>query len=343
MVRPGRRTASGRTRGSSRSPRRASASPPSTSPAPSSSRSRSPRARSPARAASCPAARRPRTSPPCGARSPGQSLISPPPHHDIYSIEDLAQLIADLRAINPRARIGVKLVASRGVGTIAAGVAKAGADYIHLSGHAGGTGASPLSSIKHVGAPWELGLAEVHQIAAAQRPARPRRAAHRRRPPDRPRPADRRAAGRRGVRVRDRGAGRRRLRHGPPVPPRHLSDRHRHPARGPPREVHRHARDGGRVLPAPGRGPAARARGGRRPFRGRGGGRVPRGSCARRPDSTIDLSALLSPAWDASAARRAAPWAASRRSRAGRVAAWRAASWPRSTARGRPVGRRGCG
>jgi glutamate synthase domain-containing protein 2/glutamate synthase domain-containing protein 1/glutamate synthase domain-containing protein 3 len=94
----------------------------------------------------------------------GQSYISPPPHHDIYSIEDLAQLIADLRAINPGARIGVKLVASRGVGTIAAGVAKAGASYIHLSGHAGGTGASPLSSIKHVGAPWEFGLAEVHQV-----------------------------------------------------------------------------------------------------------------------------------------------------------------------------------
>jgi glutamate synthase domain-containing protein 3 len=94
---------------------------------------------------------------------PGMSYISPPPHHDIYSIEDLAQLIADLRAINPAARIGVKLVASRGVGTIAAGVAKAGAAYVHLAGHAGGTGASPLSSIKHVGAPWELGLAEVHQ------------------------------------------------------------------------------------------------------------------------------------------------------------------------------------
>ncbi len=94
---------------------------------------------------------------------PGMSYISPPPHHDIYSIEDLAQLIADLRAINPTARIGVKLVAARGVGTIAAGVAKAGATYIHLAGHSGGTGASPLSSIKHVGAPWELGLAEVHQ------------------------------------------------------------------------------------------------------------------------------------------------------------------------------------
>ena len=94
----------------------------------------------------------------------GQAYISPPPHHDIYSIEDLAQLIADLRAINPAARIGVKLVASRGVGTVAAGVAKAGADYIHVAGGAGGTGASPLSSIKHVGVPWELGLSEVHQV-----------------------------------------------------------------------------------------------------------------------------------------------------------------------------------
>ena len=95
---------------------------------------------------------------------PGQAMISPPPHHDIYSIEDLAQLIADLRAVNPRARIGVKLVSTRGIGTIAAGVVKAGADYIHLGGHAGGTGASPLSSIKHAGAPWELGLAETHQV-----------------------------------------------------------------------------------------------------------------------------------------------------------------------------------
>jgi glutamate synthase (ferredoxin) len=94
----------------------------------------------------------------------GQAYISPPPHHDIYSIEDLAQLIADLRAINPGARLGVKLVASRGIGTIAAGVAKAGADYIHIAGGAGGTGASPLSSIKHVGVPWELGLSEVHQV-----------------------------------------------------------------------------------------------------------------------------------------------------------------------------------
>jgi glutamate synthase domain-containing protein 2/glutamate synthase domain-containing protein 3 len=94
----------------------------------------------------------------------GMAYISPPPHHDIYSIEDLAQLIADLRAVNPSARIGVKLVAARGIGTIAAGVVKSGAAYVHVAGHAGGTGASPLSSIKHAGAPWELGLAEVHQV-----------------------------------------------------------------------------------------------------------------------------------------------------------------------------------
>jgi glutamate synthase (ferredoxin) len=93
---------------------------------------------------------------------PGTSLISPPPHHDIYSIEDLAQLIYDLRAINPRARIGVKLVSSSGVGIIAAGVAKAGADVITISGHDGGTGASPLTSIKNTGLPWEVGLRDTH-------------------------------------------------------------------------------------------------------------------------------------------------------------------------------------
>ncbi|MFN8678017.1 MAG: glutamate synthase large subunit [Thermomicrobiales bacterium] len=94
---------------------------------------------------------------------PGISLISPPPHHDIYSIEDLAQLIYDLRQINPRAKIGVKLVAEAGIGTVAAGVAKARADYVLISGHSGGTGASPLASIKFAGAPWELGLAETQQ------------------------------------------------------------------------------------------------------------------------------------------------------------------------------------
>ncbi|MCA1993522.1 MAG: glutamate synthase subunit alpha, partial [Coleofasciculus sp. S288] len=95
---------------------------------------------------------------------PGVPLISPPPHHDIYSIEDLAQLIFDLHQINPEAQVSVKLVAEIGIGTVAAGVAKANADVIQISGHDGGTGASPLSSIKHAGVPWELGVTEVHRV-----------------------------------------------------------------------------------------------------------------------------------------------------------------------------------
>ncbi len=95
--------------------------------------------------------------------TPGVGLISPPPHHDIYSIEDLAELIHDLKNANHEARISVKLVSEVGIGTIAAGVAKAHADVVLVSGHDGGTGASPYSSIKHAGLPWELGLAETHQ------------------------------------------------------------------------------------------------------------------------------------------------------------------------------------
>ncbi len=95
---------------------------------------------------------------------PGVTLISPPPHHDIYSIEDLSQLIFDLHQINPNAKVSVKLVSEIGIGTIAAGVTKGNADIIQVSGHDGGTGASPLSSIKHAGSPWELGLTEVHQL-----------------------------------------------------------------------------------------------------------------------------------------------------------------------------------
>jgi glutamate synthase (ferredoxin) len=98
---------------------------------------------------------------------PGIDLISPPPHHDIYSIEDLAQLIYDLKAIHPRAQVSVKLVSTIGVGVIAAGVAKAGADIVLISGHAGGTGASPWSSIKNAGMPWEVGLAEAHRMLVA--------------------------------------------------------------------------------------------------------------------------------------------------------------------------------
>jgi glutamate synthase (NADPH/NADH) large chain/glutamate synthase (ferredoxin) len=137
-------------------------------------------------------------------------LISPPPHHDIYSIEDLAQLIYDLKTVNPRARIGVKLVSEAGVGTIAAGVAKARADYILVSGHDGGTGASPLSSIKNAGVPWELGLAETQQVLVANRL--------------------RERVSLRRVRLRDGRAGGARVRHGAPVPPQYVPHRHRHSA-----------------------------------------------------------------------------------------------------------------
>ena len=105
--------------------------------------------------------------------TPGVTLISPPPHHDIYSIEDLAQLIYDLKHANPAARVSVKLVAEVGVGTVAAGVAKGRADTVLISGGDGGTGASPITSIKHAGIPWEIGLAETQQILVAEPPARP--------------------------------------------------------------------------------------------------------------------------------------------------------------------------
>ena len=101
--------------------------------------------------------------------TPGVGLISPPPHHDIYSIEDLAQLIYDLKNVNPKARISVKQVSEVGVGTVAAGVAKAHADHVTIAGHDGGTGASPLTSIKHAGGPWEIGLAETHQTLVLNR------------------------------------------------------------------------------------------------------------------------------------------------------------------------------
>ena len=122
------------------------------------------RAQSPARAASCPATKSMTTSRSIRHSIAGVGLISPPPHHDIYSIEDLAQLIYDLKNVNPQARIAVKLVSEVGVGTVAAGVSKAHADVVLISGDTGGTGASPLSSIKHAGLPWELGLAETQQV-----------------------------------------------------------------------------------------------------------------------------------------------------------------------------------
>ncbi len=100
---------------------------------------------------------------------PGVGLISPPPHHDIYSIEDLAQLVHDLKSVNPQAEVSVKLVSEAGVGTVAAGVAKAKAEHVVIAGHDGGTGAAPLGSIKHAGLPWELGLAESHQVLVENR------------------------------------------------------------------------------------------------------------------------------------------------------------------------------
>ncbi len=100
--------------------------------------------------------------------TPGVGLISPPPHHDIYSIEDLAQLIFDLKNVNPEGLVSVKLVSEVGVGTVAAGVSKARADHVTIAGFEGGTGASPLTSIKHAGSPWEIGLAETHQNSGRQ-------------------------------------------------------------------------------------------------------------------------------------------------------------------------------
>ena len=154
--------------------------------------------------------------------TPGVSLISPPPHHDIYSIEDLAQLIHDLKQVNPRARVCVKLVAEAGVGTIAAGVAKAHADIILISGHEGGTGAAAFSSIKNAGSAWELGLAEVNQVLTLNGLRKPRHPAHRRRHAHGHGHYLRRAAGRGGIQFRHGGAHRQRLRLRPAMPHEHL-------------------------------------------------------------------------------------------------------------------------
>ena len=169
-------------------------------------------------------------------------LISPPPHHDIYSIEDLAQLIYDLKNSNPQARISVKLVAEMGVGTVAAGVAKAHSDVVLISGHDGGTGASPLTSIKHAGIPWELGLAETQQTLVLNK-LRDRIIVQ----TDGQLKTGRDVViaallGRRGIRLRDRAAGRHGLRHDAGLPPRYLPGRHRHPEPAAPREVPRPGR-----------------------------------------------------------------------------------------------------
>ena len=171
--------------------------------------------------------------------TPGVGLISPPPHHDIYSIEDLAQLIHDLKNANRRARVSVKLVAEVGVGTIAAGVAKAHADVILISGYDGGTGASPLTSIKHAGIPWELGLAEAHQVLLLNN-LRSRVTRGGRRPAqDRPRRRRGRAARCRGVRLRHRAAGGPGLHHDAGLPPEHLPGGRGHAGPGAPQALHR--------------------------------------------------------------------------------------------------------
>ena len=150
--------------------------------------------------------------------TPGVTLISPPPHHDIYSIEDLAQLIYDLKQINPRARVTVKLVSSSGVGTIAAGVAKAKADVILISGHNGGTGASPATSIKYAGLPWEMGLTEAHQVLAMNNLRDRVTLRTDGGPAHRARRGDGRDARGGGIRHRHRRPDRDGLHHGAPVP-----------------------------------------------------------------------------------------------------------------------------
>ena len=217
--------------------------------------------------------------------TPGVGLISPPPHHDIYSIEDLAQLIYDLKNVNPRADVSVKLVSEVGVGTVAAGVAKARADHVTISGFEGGTGASPLTSIKHAGSPWEIGLAETHQTLVDEPAARPHRGAGRRRPAHGPRRRHRRAARCRRVRLRHRAADRGRLHHDAQVPPQHLPGRRRDAGPGASRALQGPARARRELLLLRRRG-SARAHGrARLPHRQRDGRpvRLPRQGEGDRP------------------------------------------------------------
>ena len=174
--------------------------------------------------------------------TPGVGLISPPPHHDIYSIEDLKQLIHDLKNANPAARVHVKLVAESGVGTVAAGVSKAKADVVLISGHDGGTGASPLTSLKHAGGPWELGLAETQQTLLLNG-LRDRIVVQTDGQMKTGRDVDRRgAARRRGVRVRNGPARRVGLHHDARLSPRHLPGRGRHAEPRAPRPLQWQAR-----------------------------------------------------------------------------------------------------
>ena len=176
--------------------------------------------------------------------TPGVTLISPPPHHDIYSIEDLAQLIYDLKQINPTARVAVKLVASSGVGTIAAGVAKAKADTILIAGHNGGTGASPNTSLKYAGIPWELGLSEAHQVLTLNNLRDKVTLRTDGGSKDGPRYCHGRAAWRGRIWHRHAVACRHGLHYGAPVPFQYLPRRRLCSGPGPARKIHGHAGEG---------------------------------------------------------------------------------------------------
>ena len=202
--------------------------------------------------------------------TPGVGLISPPPHHDIYSIEDLKQLIYDLRCANPRARISVKLVSEVGVGTVAAGVAKANSDHVLIAGHDGGTGASPLSSIMAAGVPWEIGLAETQQTLL-RNDLRSRIWVQ----TDGQMKTGRDVAIAAMLGADEMGfstapVDRDRLRDDASVPPQHLSGRHRHPGSRAPQALHGDSRARHRVLP----------------LRRRGGPRDPRRSRHARPSTS---------------------------------------------------------
>ena len=217
----------------------------------------------------------------------GVGLISPPPHHDIYSIEDLKQLIFDLKRANPSARVHTKLVSQSGIGAVAAGVAKALSDVILVSGHDGGTGASPVNSLKHAGTPVGARPRRDPADADAQRHARPRRRAGRRSAEDRPRRAHRCHARRRGVRLRDGSAHRRGLHHDARLPPRHLPRRRRHAEPRPARALQRQGRVRGELLRVHRPG-GARVPRRARPAQPRRGDRTPRPARRRQRGRALE-------------------------------------------------------
>ena len=261
--------------------------------------------------------------------TPGVGLISPPPHHDIYSIEDLAQLIHDLKNANEHARIHVKLVSSLGVGTVAAGVSKAHADVVLISGHDGGTGASPMNSLKHAGHAVGDRPRRDPADVAAQRVARPDHRAGGRRHEDRARRRHRGAARRRGVRLRDGAPRRRGLHHDARLPPRHLPGRRRHAEPRPAQAVHRPGRARRELLPvrrrrSPGNPGSAGLPDARRGDRARRAAEHRRG---RRP-----LEGVRARTWRRSSRCRRRPRTAARSGApAARTTAWSTRSTARSS------------